>query len=37
MGRVDNISQLTQYKQCPEGESKEQDVYRAKEVEPEYL
>lgn len=28
MGRVDNISQLMQYKQRPEGESKEEDAYR---------
>lgn len=28
MGRVDNISQLMQYKHRPEGETKEEDAYR---------
>jgi len=28
MGRVDNLSQLMQYKQRPEGETKEEDVLR---------
>lgn len=27
-GRVDNLSQLMQYKQRPEGETKEEDVFR---------